>query len=172
LGIERYKLEVRNVMKKIMDPTIPGRAETVVAEKGFTLIETMVACLVLVFGLLSVASLLSFSVASNYENRADSVGTMLAVQKMEQLRAQPASSLADGGSALDSTGGIDYSQTAVSGYAQTITGLGNQSFDVRWNVSTSNGLRKIVVAARRSNAAKRFMTNVLKPVNIRCLKQP
>ena len=159
-------------MNKSVEQAIIHPSEFWGKNKGFTLIETMIASLVLIFGLLSIASLLSFSVASNYENRVDSVGTTLAVQKMEQLRAQPASSLADGGSTLDSNGNIDYSQAAVGGYSQTITGVGNQTFDVRWNVNTSNGLRKIVVAARRSVGTKRFMTNILKPINIRCLKQP
>jgi hypothetical protein len=124
------------------------------------------------FGLLGLASLLSHAVGANLENKSDAFATSLAVRKMEELKGQPSTALADGGCSLDSSGNINFSSAAVSGYSQSITGVGNQSFDLRWNVATANGLRKIVVAARRSNGTKRLLANVLRPVNIRCFKQP
>jgi type IV pilus modification protein PilV len=141
-------------------------------ERGFTLIETLISLLILAFGLLSIASLLSYSIAANFENRTDAVGTSLAVQKMEQVRAQPVSSIADGGCALDASGDIDFSQPAVANYSQVVSGINQQAFEVRWNVSTTNGLRKIAVAARRVVGTRSYMTNILRPVNIKCLKQP
>lgn len=142
-------------------------------EQGFTLIETLIASLVLLFGLVSIASLLGYAAATSYENKMDELATSLAVQKMEQLRGQSASTLADGGCSLDSSGYIDFSQSAVSGYGQTVANFNRTTFDLRWNVNTSSGLRKIVVAARRVNGGnKRLLTNVLKPVNVQCLKQP
>jgi hypothetical protein len=129
--------------------------------------------MILLFGLVSLASLLGYAVATGYENKTDELATALAVQQMEKLRGQDASTLADGGCALDSSGNIDFSQSAVSGYNQSITNFNGMTFDLRWNVNTSSGLRKIVVAARRVNGGnKRLLTNVLKPVNLRCLKQP
>ncbi len=140
-------------------------------EQGFTLIETLISLLILTFGLLSIASLLSYSVAANFENRIDTVGTSLSVQRMEQLRAQPVNSLVDGGCGLDSSGNIDFSQMPVSGYTQAVPSINNLTFEVRWNIGTSNGLRKIVVAARRLNGGRAYMTNILRPLNVKCLKQ-
>jgi Tfp pilus assembly protein PilV len=139
-------------------------------EQGFSLVETLVASFVLMFGLLGLASLLSYAVAANLENKSDAFATTLAVRKMEELKGQP--TLADGGCTLASNGDIDFGATAAGGYSQTVVGVANQSFDLRWNVTTANGLRKIVVAARRTNGTKRMLMNVLRPVNIRCLKQP
>ena len=141
-------------------------------QRGFTLIETLISLLILAFGLLSIASLISYSVAANYENRVDMIGTSLAVQMMEQLKAQPVNTLPDGGCALDAQGNIDYLQAPVTNYFQIVPGMNNQTYDVRWNVNTSNGLRKIVVAAGRVGGTNRaFMSNILRPVNIKCLKQ-
>jgi len=141
-------------------------------EQGFSLVETLIASFVLMFGLLGMATLLSYAVATNLENKSDAFATTLAVRKMEELKGQPSTALADGGCTLASSGDIDSSGTAVSGYSQTVSGVTNQSFDLRWNVTTANGLRKIVVAARRSNGTKRMLLNVLRPVNIRSFKQP
>ncbi len=150
----------------------PTQSRIARSEAGFTLIETLIASLVLMFGLLSVASLLTYAVATNYENKMDAIGTSLAIRKMEHLRAQSASSLADGGCPLDSGGNIDYAQAAAVGYSETSTSFNNVTFNLRWNVNTSNGLRKIVVAARRTSGTKRYMSNILRPINVRCLKQP
>ena len=143
-----------------------------VEEQGFSLVETLIACFILMFGLLGLASLLSYAVATNLENKSDGFATTLAVRKMEELKGQPSTALADGGCTLASSGDIDFSATAAGGYSQTVTGVANQTFDLRWNVTTANGLRKIVVAARRNNGTKRMLLNVLRPVNIRSFKQP
>jgi prepilin-type N-terminal cleavage/methylation domain-containing protein len=167
-GIERnFKLN------KAVDQngaTPPHASSASQAQRGFTLIETLIATVVLAFGLLSVASLLAYSLATNYENRMDSVATNLAIQRMEQLRGQAFSTISNGGCALDGNGNIDFAQAAVTGYSQTTT-FNNRTFDIRWNIATSDGLTKIVVAARRSGGSKRYLTNVLRPVNVRCLKQ-
>ena len=141
-------------------------------EQGFSLVETLIASFVLMFGLLGLASLLSHAVSANLENKSDAFATALSVRKMEELKGQPSTALADGGCSLDSSGNIDFNGPAAGGYSQTVTGVANQSFDLRWNVTTANGLRKIVVAARRSNGTKRMLLNVLRPVNIRSFKQP
>jgi len=161
-------MSVRFVAEKRIPPARDAGAD----EKGFSLVETLVASFILMFGLLGLASLLSYAVATNLENKSDAFSTTLAVRKMEELRGQPSTALADGGCNLDSSGNIDFNASAAGGYSQTVSGVAGQSFDLRWNVTTANGLRKIVVAARRSNGTKRMLLNVLRPVNIRCFKQP
>ena len=158
----------RFLERKATRPT----ADLSAGEQGFSLVETLIACFILMFGLLGLASLLSYAVATNLENKSDAFATALAVRKMEELKGQPSTALADGGCTLASNGDIDFSASAAGGYSQTVAGVANQSFDLRWNVTTANGLRKIVVAARRSNGTKRMLLNVLRPVNIRSFKQP
>ena len=97
-----------------------------VDERGFSLIETLIASFILMFGLLSLASLLSYAVAANLENKSDAYATTLAVRKMEELKGQPSTALADGGCSLDSSGNIDFSTTAAVGYSQTVAGVANQ----------------------------------------------
>ena len=63
---------------------------------------------------------------------------------MEELKGDLLPALADGGCTLASSGDIDFSAGAAGGYSQTVAGVANQSFDLRWNVTTANGLRKIV----------------------------
>lgn len=160
----RASLLERNVIRPVGDSSA--------GQRGFSLVETLVASFILMFGLLALASLLSYAVATNLENKTDAFATTLAVRKMEELKGQPSTALADGGCNLDSSGNIDFNASAVGGYSQTVAGVVNQNFDLRWNVTTANGLRKIVVAARRSNGTKRMLLNVLRPVNVRCFKQP
>ena len=78
------------------------------------------------FGLLGLASLLSYAVAANLENKSDAFATTLAVRKMEELKGQPSTALADGGCTLASNGDIDFSATAAGGYSQTVAGVANQ----------------------------------------------
>ena len=80
-----------------------------VEEQGFSLVETLIACFILMFGLLGMASLLSYAVATNLENKSDAFATTLAVRKMEELKGQPSTALADGGCTLASSGDIDFS---------------------------------------------------------------
>ena len=55
-----------------------------VGEPGFSLVETLIACFILMFGLLGLASLLSYAVATNLENKSDAFATTLAVRKMAE----------------------------------------------------------------------------------------
>jgi Tfp pilus assembly protein PilV len=165
-------MEIKETVIQQLDSTSETNAPLgTESEMGFTLLETLVASVVLMFGLLSVASLLAYAVATNYENKMDSIGNTLAVQKMEQLRAQSNTSLVNGGCPLDSSGNIDFTQAAVGGYSETLAGFGNVTFEIRWNIATSNQLKTIVVAARKNSSTKRHMANILTPVSVRCLKQ-
>jgi hypothetical protein len=57
------------------------------AESGTTLIETLVAMLILVTGVLSMSQLFLMSTMNNTSSRSDTYATVLAEQKLEQLRA-------------------------------------------------------------------------------------
>jgi prepilin-type N-terminal cleavage/methylation domain-containing protein len=59
--------------------------------RGFTLIETLIASVVLACGLVAVASSFSFVVRSNARNRQMTVATALLYDKMEEFKAAPLS---------------------------------------------------------------------------------
>ena len=56
-------------------------------EAGFTLAETLVATAILATSLVGLAQLLAISVSTNSSARANTFATVLAEQKLEQLRA-------------------------------------------------------------------------------------
>ena len=58
-----------------------------VSEAGTTLVEVMVAALIVLTGVLATAELISLSTAHNLLARNATVATILAEQKLEQLRA-------------------------------------------------------------------------------------
>ena len=58
-----------------------------VGSHGFTLVEVLIACGLLLIGTLSAARVFASSGAANKASRLTTVATVLAVAKMEQLRA-------------------------------------------------------------------------------------
>lgn len=58
-------------------------------ERGFTLIEMLLATLIVVVGLVAVAQLVPSSLMMNANNRSDGTALVLAQKQMEALRAVP-----------------------------------------------------------------------------------
>src|SRR5690349_19347608 len=102
---------------------------------GFTLIELMIAMIVLMVGLLALIGLLAVAIRSNGRNKMDSTATMLAQTVLEQINSVMVSPGSDGepylvddvgtvhtihidtdaGAALRaSDGNIDYTETSPS----------------------------------------------------------
>jgi prepilin-type N-terminal cleavage/methylation domain-containing protein len=126
------------------------RVDPLRAEHGFSLIEVLVAAAMLAVGLLSLAQLLAITVSANAAAGRRTYATVLAAQKLEDLRAEPWSVLeANIGEFADvrdrSGGSIDASSPAV--------------FRRRWFVEPWSGdpadtlvLRVIVTTAREEAA--------------------
>jgi prepilin-type N-terminal cleavage/methylation domain-containing protein len=66
----------------------PGRG----AERGFTLVEMLIATVVVVVGLVAVAQLVPTSMMMNANNRSDGTALVIAQRQMEALRAVPLTS--------------------------------------------------------------------------------
>jgi prepilin-type N-terminal cleavage/methylation domain-containing protein len=68
-------------------------------QRGFTLLETIVAITILTIGLLSVAALMSQMVRGTSNSRAMSTAAMLATEKLEDLNRYPSTdpNVANGG---------------------------------------------------------------------------
>jgi type IV pilus assembly protein PilV len=67
------------------------------SEAGFTLVEALVAILVLVFGLAAVANLMLVGASSNAVGNATTASATLASREMERLKAVEFLTLAPGG---------------------------------------------------------------------------
>lgn len=71
------------------------------SEAGFTLVEALVAIVILVFGLIAVTNLMLVAASSNSVANQATAAATIAAQRLEQLKAQPFTSLTAGGD-LDS----------------------------------------------------------------------
>src|SRR5215813_12239711 len=128
-------------------------------ESGMTLIELMIAAVVLVFGMLSIMGLLMLAIGNNGRSKIDSTATMLSQAVLEQISAKLVGggpgSVTDNsacGAGPGTTWTIDYAQggaalaggkidfTAAQGpanYFMNYVECTNNvavTYDVRWNV--------------------------------------
>ena len=138
----------------------PGRQD------GISMIELMIAGVVMVVGFLGLMVLITTAIATNNRNRLDSTGTMLAQAVMEQVKSTipgaGSSTLSDcngtthtintaaGGAPL--TGGaVDFTQTAVTNYSMdyvVCVGTVQTTYDVRWNIAAVGGNYLVTVSSR------------------------
>jgi prepilin-type N-terminal cleavage/methylation domain-containing protein len=107
-------------------------------EAGFTLIETLVAIVVLVFGLIAVTNLLLVGATNNTVANHGTAATTVATQQMEVLKAQPFRDLAVGGDLA----------TDTTGFFQNVSVEGVGVINVRWQITAPEPqLRFIAVQA-------------------------
>ena len=135
-------------------------------QAGFTIIELLIAGVLLVFGVLTMAGLVGLTIKNNGHNRLDSTATMLNQAVVEQVTSgvnfqsfggTGTAFMYDcgdhtieannpwnvesmiGGAPLNTDGKIDFSQTRVDGYHMDyVVCVGDRrvSYDVRWNISS------------------------------------
>ena len=144
---------------------VKQRRSRIRGERGTSLIEMMMAMVVLTVGVLSAMALPMISISGNSRNRWDSTGTILAEMVMDNISAIPVGATTTSVNVTDcagntftinsagstsgtganlSGGNIDFTQSASSitaGYAMKYTVCGNTTatqsvYDVRWNVQT------------------------------------
>jgi prepilin-type N-terminal cleavage/methylation domain-containing protein len=154
-------------MNAQMHPTGTGTtAARRSGERGFTLVEMLMATVIVLIGLVAVAQLVPLSLMMNANNRSDGTALVLAQKQMEALRAIPlsATSFSDPqgvtcpsgttcyigdpnqsgpvGSPvvqLNNSPIIDYGQALVNGYGFTFADPNDPTGainDVRWAVVT------------------------------------
>ena len=75
------------------------------AEAGFTLVEALVAIVVLIFGLMAVTNLMLVAASSNTVANQGTAAVASATRAMDLLKATSYASLAPGGTAFDVTDG-------------------------------------------------------------------
>jgi prepilin-type N-terminal cleavage/methylation domain-containing protein len=145
-------------------------------EVGFTLIELMIASLVLAMGVVSVMSMVLFALSANYASKVESTALHLTQQKLEELKSLPIddSKLIGPGNPLNSESNIDFNVNPDPSYSSstsmTLSKFKNTSisFETRWNIGTAGAQKIITVATRRTGG----MPYQLKPISLKVVKAP
>ena len=140
-------------------------------QRGFTLVEMMIAILVFTVGLLSLLSAILFGLRMRFDSRLSSAALKLSQQVMEQLKSRSPDDplLSHPGNPLALDGTIDF-DTSPDGLASTTTLLqlnktynSQLAFETRCNISTTGNERIITVATRKVDKT----TQQFHPVNLK-----
>ena len=181
-------------MLKITSSSRRGRNS---ASRGFTLMELLVAMIVLTVGLLAGVVLLSVATASNSRSKLDTTAATIAESVMERIVSIPQkatgaaalSAITDcagntfaintvlGGAAVNATGDrIDFSQAAPAGnYSMNYmvcSSTGNVAYDVRWRIDNgpTPATQLVTVGTKVLGAGQNQATLFAFPVNLRTLR--
>jgi prepilin-type N-terminal cleavage/methylation domain-containing protein len=160
------------------------------SQRGMSLIELMIAMVVLLVGIVGSMSLIAYAISGNGRSRQQSNATVISQMVAEKISSQKASlsnnlTITDcasnsttvftgaGGATLTSAGDADYSQTAVNGYQMNYTDCGTNGrlmmYDVRWNITQPTPyVKMITVSTQMKNAGTNARVFSL-PVTIRTL---
>jgi len=111
-------------------------------EKGFTLIENMIALAVLTITLLGVAQLMAIAVRQTALARFETMAATIAQSKLEELRAVYNNELETETDSSDLTAG-SHGPATMTLAAPAYSSMGDSQFQVSWAVIAS-GTRKIV----------------------------
>ena len=137
-------------------------------EAGMTMLEVLIAGVVMTIGFMGLIGLVVTAIASNNRNKLDSTGTMLTQAVVEQINSTLVGSgtatLSDcggntwniatavGGAALTGAN-IDFTQTSIpSNYSMnfSVCSVGQTSkYDVRWNVQQVTSETYLVTVGAR-----------------------
>lgn len=99
-------------------------------EAGFTLLEAVMATLILLFGLASIFNLMIVAISSNSLANRASGAVAIASQEMEVLRSTPFTAL------VDSPVGVDTLEVQTPGFFRIDNADGVASYESRWAVQT------------------------------------
>ena len=147
-------------------------------EQGFSLLEMMLATIILLVGLIAIAQLVPASILMNYRNRNDSTALVFAQRELDQFLGQPLSATLPFADALGNTCSlgnpanpnvvqgspvvvinnqalIDFTAAPVTNFSFTYldtTDPAGTTYDVRWAV--------ILTANGTSVYSKRFILGV------------
>jgi prepilin-type N-terminal cleavage/methylation domain-containing protein len=153
-----------------------GHNSGAIQQNGMTMIELMMAMVVLGVGILAVMNLARVAMVGNSRNRMQSNSTVLAQMVTERIMAVPASNsviititdctntaynvnTAAGGAPLLASGDVDYTQAKVANYNLPYKDCATQerqvTYDVRWNIQAQSQFAKLLtVSARASGYGK------------------
>ena len=113
-------------------------------ESGFTLIESMIALAVLAISLLGVLQLMSTAVRQNASTRFETMGALIAQEKLEALRAEFNRELEAETGSSDLTAGSHGPETMTM-EAPTGSSMGDSGFEVSWTVTIAGPQKTVNV---------------------------
>ena len=183
--------------RKIQFPLKRDKQRCISAQRGFTLVELLIAAVVFLVGIVGVMQLVPAAMTSNLQNRVDTTSVVLAQRELDQMTAQPLSSAtfadADGnlcnlgnsaapntvvGSPLTTFGNfvkVDFTKAKVANYNFQFTNPQNPTdgtYDVRWAVITQTNAAGTAVSKRFIVGVQRKVgTQVLPPVSLDAWQQ-
>jgi prepilin-type N-terminal cleavage/methylation domain-containing protein len=167
------------------------RKKAIRRERGMSLVELMIAMVVLLVGLVGSMALVATSMGNNGRSRQQGNATIVAqlvTEKISSVRATTSpllqitdcagnifnvSTTAPGGSPLTATGDVDFTQAPVASYQMLYTDCGTAGrqfvYDVRWNIQQPTpNIKLLVVSAKKQNVSTDIRYFSL-PVTIRTL---
>ncbi len=115
--------------------------------KGFTLLEVMIAMVILAIGLLGLASLQIMAIKGNSFGQQMTVASTIAQNQLEQLRRTPAA-LANGNNTFTDQNGVTYTRSWIVAANQPQTGMNTVTMTISWTGPTGQGseaIRSIVL---------------------------
>ena len=159
-------------------------------QRGMTLIELMIAMVVLLVGIVGSMALIAYAIGGNGRSRQQSNATVIAQMLSEKISSQKASLSTDlsvtdctgtpstvhtaaGGGALTSSGDVDMTQAAVAGYQMYYTDCGSSNrqmvYDVRWTITQPTTYTKLVIVTAQMKGAGTDIKTFSLPVSVRTL---
>lgn len=145
-------------------------------QRGTSLIELMIAILVLTVGILALAAAIPFAIGMNHGNRQQSNSTVIDQMVLQKIASVPAGSTSTtitdcanntftvsnigtpsgSGGNLQQSGQVDFSQgqgNVGAGYYMNYVACGPATYDVRWNIQTpTNNVKLVTVSAKLQGA--------------------
>jgi hypothetical protein len=141
-------------------------------QRGTSLVELMIACVVLVVGVGAVAGIIPIAIGANSRNRQQSNSTVIAQMVMEKILSVPAgapqvlvisdcvptafnvNTAGSGGATLLPSGDVNFNVAAPAGYSMLYTACGPAGgaasvYDVRWNIQTPSVFVKLITVSAK-----------------------
>lgn len=113
-------------------------------DSGFTLIESMIALAVLAITLLGLGQLVSTAVRQNASTRFETMGVLIAQEKLEALRGEYNRELESETGSSDLTAGSHGPETLIM-EAPAGSSMGDSEFEVSWTVIIAGSLKTVNV---------------------------
>ena len=151
-------------------------------QRGTSLIELMIACLVLMVGVAGTVTLIPIAIGANSRNRQQSNSTVIAQMVMEKMLSVPAGgagpvltindctpttfniTTAVGGAPLLASGDVNFAAAAPAGYGMLYTTCGSAGrqfvYDVRWNIQKPSIYVKLITVSAKLRGSGAANNNV------------
>jgi hypothetical protein len=155
-------------------------------QRGTSLVELMIACLVLIVGVAGCAALIPLAIGTNFKNRQQSNSTVISQMVMEQIMSVPAGSNlilavtdcannvnnintngsagAGSGAPLLASGDVNFNVAAPAGYGMLYTTCGSAGrqfvYDVRWNIQKPSTYVKLITVSTKLRGSGAANSNV------------